>query len=75
MFMLLCYQTKLLQIAEMEDSMINIGLIRKIDNLGRITLPKEFRKLYMIEDQDDIEIIATEEGIMLKKPNIEIKRK
>ena len=46
-----------------------------MDSLGRIDIPKEFRKSYHIDVDDEIEIIGTDEGILLKVPDIEIKRK
>ncbi len=54
--------------------MMNIGVSRKLDPLGRIIIPKEFRKKYQIKEEDALEIIGTEEGILLKVPQIEIKR-
>lgn len=54
--------------------MTSIGIIRKINALGRITLPKEFREVFMLEKDKEIEIIATEEGILLKNVSIEVKR-
>lgn len=41
--------------------------IRKIDNLGRICIPTKYRKKYNIQDNDQIEIINTSDGILLKK--------
>ena len=43
-----------------------IGLKRKLDNLGRLVLPKEFRKELSIEDKDEVEIFLTENGIFIK---------
>lgn len=53
--------------------MTNIGIIRKMDSLGRVTLPKEMRRLFKIEKDDWIEILATDEGILLRVPNVEVK--
>lgn len=54
--------------------MTNIGIIRKVDSLGRVTLPKEMRRLFKLEKDDWIEILATNEGILLRVPNVEVKR-
>lgn len=54
--------------------MTNIGIVRKVDPLGRITLPKELRRVFKIEKNEMIEILATEQGILLRVPNIEVKR-
>ena len=43
-----------------------IGVVRKIDSLGRIVLPVELRKFYRIGKEADVEIIPTKDGILLK---------
>ena len=43
------------------------GIIRKIDDLGRIVLPKELRKTLGIEPGTPIEIYTEEDTIILKK--------
>ena len=43
-----------------------VGIVKDIDKLGRITVPKDFRDLYGIEK--DVEIIPTEEGILIRNP-------
>lgn len=55
--------------------MLKLGISRRIDSLGRIVIPKEFRKSYHIDVDDETEIIGTDEGILLKVPGVEIKRK
>lgn len=55
--------------------MTNIGIVRKVDSLGRITLPKELRRVFKLDKNDEIEILATDEGILLRIPNIEVQRK
>ena len=42
------------------------GLVRNLDHLGRIVIPSEIRKTLGIEPKDPMEIILTEEGILLK---------
>lgn len=42
------------------------GLVRKLDDLGRIVIPMEIRKTLGIEPKDLVEIILTDEGILLK---------
>ena len=41
-------------------------LKRCVDKLGRIVLPKDMRDFYGIKNGDPLEIVATEEGILLK---------
>lgn len=44
------------------------GIVRKIDNLGRIVIPKELRSSLKIEEGDSVEIISQGNGeIILKK--------
>lgn len=43
-----------------------IGLKRKLDNLGRIVLPSEFRKELGVGDKDEVEIYLLENGFFLK---------
>lgn len=44
------------------------GIVRRMDELGRIVIPMEMRKLYGINDRDPLEIFTDNEGhIILKK--------
>lgn len=43
------------------------GIIRRIDELGRIVIPKEIRKSLRIKNGDNLEIVVDGEDIMLKK--------
>lgn len=43
------------------------GIVRKIDELGRIVIPKELRKSLNIKNSDDIEIILIDNKIVLEK--------
>jgi AbrB family transcriptional regulator (stage V sporulation protein T) len=48
--------------------MKSIGIVRRIDEMGRIVIPKEIRKTLRINSNDSIEIyIEGEEKIILKK--------
>ena len=44
--------------------MENIGIIRELDNLGRVTIPKEWRDLFKFEGP--LEIVATTEGVLIR---------
>lgn len=46
-----------------------IGVVRKIDLLGRLVLPAELRSFYHIGKEEDVEIVPTKDGILLKKPS------
>ena len=43
------------------------GIIRRIDELGRIVIPKELRKNLKIGNGDSLEILIDGEDIVLKK--------
>ncbi|MDF3000557.1 MAG: AbrB/MazE/SpoVT family DNA-binding protein [Bacillota bacterium] len=43
------------------------GIVRKVDELGRIVLPIELRRTLDIEIKDPIEIYVDDESIVLKK--------
>lgn len=47
--------------------MKSTGIVRKIDELGRIVLPIEIRKTMMIDRRDAVEIFVDEDKIILKK--------
>ncbi len=47
--------------------MKSTGIVRKIDDLGRIVLPMELRKKMGIDRHDEIEIFVDGDGIVLKK--------
>lgn len=49
--------------------MNNRGIIRRIDELGRIVIPKEMRRMLSIRDGENIEINIEHEQIVLKKYN------
>ena len=43
------------------------GIVRKIDDLGRIVIPIELRKTLGLSVRDDIEITAEDDRIVLKR--------
>lgn len=47
--------------------MKSTGVIRKIDDLGRIVIPKEIRKNLRVKNGDNLEIFIDEDSIILKK--------
>ncbi|MBQ6840856.1 MAG: AbrB/MazE/SpoVT family DNA-binding domain-containing protein [Bacilli bacterium] len=47
--------------------MKNTGVIRKIDELGRIVIPKELRKVLKLSSGDDLEIFVDGSSIVLQK--------
>ena len=47
--------------------MKSTGIVRKVDELGRIVLPIEIRKVMDIKEKDSIEIFTDTDQIILKK--------
>ena len=45
----------------------NTGIVRRLDELGRITLPIELRRNLDIGEKDPVEIYVSEDMIILKK--------
>ena len=51
---------------------MNKGIVRRIDDLGRIVIPKEIRDVLNINKNDFIEIIVDDEKIILLKKEFQI---
>lgn len=51
------------------------GIVRKLDNLGRVVLPIELRRTLNIKKNEPVEIFVDNENIVLKKylPNLACK--
>ncbi|MDQ0271042.1 AbrB/MazE/SpoVT family DNA-binding domain-containing protein [Cytobacillus purgationiresistens] len=47
--------------------MKSTGIVRKVDELGRIVIPKELRRTQEIAEGDPLEIFVEENKIILKK--------
>ena len=47
--------------------MKSTGIIRKVDDLGRIVLPIELRRTLDIEERDELEIYMEKDQIILRK--------
>ncbi len=48
--------------------MIATGIVRRIDDLGRVVIPKEIRRSMRIKEGDPLEIFTTREGeVVFKK--------
>lgn len=51
------------------------GITKKLDGHGRIVIPKDFRHIFNIKENEELEIFATDKGILLCVPETEIIRK
>jgi len=47
--------------------MKSTGIVRKVDELGRIVLPIELRRTLDIAERDALEIFVSDDTIMMKK--------
>lgn len=47
--------------------MKSTGIVRKVDELGRVVIPKELRKTLDIAEKDGMEIYVDGNAIILKK--------
>ena len=48
--------------------MKSLGIVRKLDEVGRIVLPKELRRIFQIENSEDaVEIYTEDDKIILRK--------
>lgn len=43
------------------------GLIKQIDKLGRMIIPKEFRDTLGLKEKDEVEIFLLKDGVYIKK--------
>ena len=41
---------------------------KKIDNLGRLTIPKKFRNLYGMDPDTEVTVLGTDEGLLIQVP-------
>lgn len=46
---------------------MDTGMVRRIDDLGRIVVPVETRRLFKIREGDEIAITVENNGIVLRK--------
>ena len=46
---------------------MSTGIVRRIDELGRIVIPKEIRKSLRIKNGDNLEILVEVDNVTLRK--------
>ena len=47
-----------------------IGVIKDIDNLGRLVIPKEMRDTFKLDKS--VELVVTEEGVLVRNPKYKL---
>ena len=50
-----------------------IGVIKEIDSLGRIVIPKEYRERLLLKG--DVEVLLTKDGVLIRNPEYELVKK
>jgi AbrB family looped-hinge helix DNA binding protein len=53
--------------------MADVGVIKEVDKLGRILIPKELRDRYGINEK--IEIVSIRDGVLIKSPEYVLVKK
>lgn len=48
----------------------SVGVIKEIDNLGRIVIPKEMRDRLLFDKR--VEVVLTRDGVLLRNPEYEL---
>ena len=43
-----------------------MGVIKELDNLGRLVIPKEMREMFKLEKE--VEVVVTAEGVLVRNP-------
>lgn len=56
-----------MSIEERVDIMKSLGMVRNIDELGRITLPIEIRRMLDLNKGDGVEMFSDKDRIILQK--------
>lgn len=54
-----------------------LGIVRKVDELGRVVIPVEVRKALNINKKDPVEMFSKEDGLFIRKykPSIRAKQR
>lgn len=47
--------------------MVEEGIVRRLDDLGRVVIPKEMRKVMNVKEKDFVRIIKQNNSIIIKK--------
>ena len=51
----------------------NLGIIKEIDALGRIVIPKEYRERLKLDKK--VEVVLTESGVVIRNPEYVVVKK
>ena len=48
----------------------NVGIVREIDSVGRLLIPKEIRERLKLDDK--VELVVTVEGLLVRNPEYKL---
>ena len=54
----------------MKKSANKVGVLKEIDSLGRIVIPKEFRERLNLDK--NVEVVLTEYGVIIRNPKYKL---
>lgn len=54
-----------------EGGMKRTGIIRRIDDLGRIVIPREIRNILRLQEDDPLEMFIRDDTLILIKHNVQ----
>jgi AbrB family looped-hinge helix DNA binding protein len=46
------------------------GIVRRVDDLGRVVIPKEIRRTLRIKEGEPMELFIEDDGVIFKKYNV-----
>ena len=55
--------------------MVPLGMTITIDSLGRCVIPKPLRDAFHLENPGEVEVLATDEGVLIRNVRYEIVEK
>ena len=50
-----------------------IGVVKEIDNLGRLVIPKEMRETFKLDKS--VELVVTRDGVLIRNPKYQLVEK
>ncbi len=67
-----CAVTLVAALFDFKENMMksDIGIIKPIDDLGRLVIPKEIRERALLEDK--VEVILTDEGVLVRNAEYDL---
>lgn len=51
---------------------MQFGILKKVDDLGRVTIPKEYRDFYRLDANEPVCVVAMQDGILITNPKYKV---